>query len=303
MSKILILGATGGGKSTSIGKIPKLNIEGLNPKETFIIGCSNKALPFAGWKRDYPRAKANIVSGVVKDITPTGNYYVSNVGSNVAELIRLINEKRTDIKNILIDDANYMMQDFYMQNALKGGYDVFKKIGLFMGKVFNAIEEVDAADKNVIMMAHFEEYKAKNSDRISFRFKTVGNMVQSYITPEGKFEIVLFADQVFDDDAPSIPVGLTTARWGALAAYGMRGTHNTKRIYGTRGNSFVAVVEFGDSVKAKSILAGGQSGDPDSPHFFDQAQDYADIRFKDVAYYREDVLKRAKESYHPGERK
>ncbi|NAS30818.1 acylase [Flavobacteriaceae bacterium R38] len=110
-------------------------------------------------------------------------------------------------------------------------------------------------------------------------------------------------DLQFDDSKPSIPVGLTTGRWGALAAYGMRSGQNTKKIYGTRGNSFVAVVEFGDKVKAKSMLAGGQSGDINSPHFNDQAQRYADIQFKDVAYYREDVEKRAEKTYHPGERK
>ena len=218
MSKILILGATGGGKSTSIGNIPELKIEGLKPSETFIIACSNKALPFGGWKRNYTRAKVNMVNKVIKDVTQTGNYYVSNTGSNVAELISVVNKNRPDIKTILIDDANYLMQDFYMANALKGGYDVFKKIGLFMGKIFNAIEEVDAKDKNVIMMAHFEEYKAKNSDRISFRFKTVGNMVQSYITPEGKFEIVLFADQLFDDDTKTVTKRFVTNYDGELPA-------------------------------------------------------------------------------------
>ena len=63
----------------------------------------------------------------------------------------------------------------------------------------------------------------------------------------------------------------------------------------------MAVVEFGDTVKAKTILAGGQSGDPDSPHFDDQAQPYADCEFKNVAYYRADVEKRAKKTYKPGE--
>ena len=107
--------------------------------------------------------------------------------------------------------------------------------------------------------------------------------------------------QAFDDSKASIPVGFASGRWGALAAYGARYTNNTKKIYGTRGNSFVAVVEFGDKVKAKSMLAGGQSGNPDSPYFNDQAQPYVDMEFKDVAYYKEDVLKRAKKTYHPGE--
>ena len=108
--------------------------------------------------------------------------------------------------------------------------------------------------------------------------------------------------QPFDDDKPSIPIGFASGRWGALAAYGARYTNNTKKIYGTRGNSFVAVVEFGEKVKAKSILAGGQSGDPDSAHFNDQAQRYADMHFKEVPFYKDDVLKRAKRTYKPGEK-
>ena len=109
--------------------------------------------------------------------------------------------------------------------------------------------------------------------------------------------------QPFDDAKPSIPIGFASGRWGALAAYGARYTNNTKKIYGTRGNSFVAVVEFGEKVKAKSILAGGQSGDPNSPHFNDQAQRYADMQFKEVSFYKADVLKNAKETYKPGEKR
>ncbi|MFK7785591.1 MAG: penicillin acylase family protein, partial [Crocinitomicaceae bacterium] len=90
-------------------------------------------------------------------------------------------------------------------------------------------------------------------------------------------------------------------RWGALASYGVRRGDNTKRHYGVAGNSFVAVVEFGKKVQAKTLLAGGQSGDPNSVHFSDQATPYVQGQFKTVAYYREDVMKRAQRSYHPGE--
>jgi acyl-homoserine lactone acylase PvdQ len=108
-------------------------------------------------------------------------------------------------------------------------------------------------------------------------------------------------DLPFDDDQPSLPIGMASGAWGALASYGARRGPDTKRIYGRSGNSFVAVVEFGDRVKAKTMLAGGQSGDPSSPHFDDQAQRYADVEFKDAAYYREDVDARAVRSYHPGD--
>ena len=109
--------------------------------------------------------------------------------------------------------------------------------------------------------------------------------------------------QKFDDNKPSIPVGFASGRWGALAAYGVSYTNpEAKKIYGTRGNSFVAVVEFGEKVKAKSMLAGGQSGNINSIHFNDQAQRYVDMQFKDVPYYKEDVIKVAEETYSPGKR-
>lgn len=108
--------------------------------------------------------------------------------------------------------------------------------------------------------------------------------------------------QPFNDELPSTPVGYASGRWGALASYGARRGEGTKRIYGTSGNSFVAVVEFGDRVKAKSMLAGGQSSDPTSPHFDDQVEPYINRQFKDVPFYREDVEKRVEERYKPGER-
>ena len=106
--------------------------------------------------------------------------------------------------------------------------------------------------------------------------------------------------QIFNDSLASLPVGMASGSWGALASFGTRRGKNTKRQYGVAGNSFVAVVEFGAKVKAKSMLAGGQSGDPSSPHFDDQAQRYVDGIFKDVSYYREDVMKEAESIYHPG---
>ncbi|RAI87921.1 acylase [Algoriphagus yeomjeoni] len=110
-------------------------------------------------------------------------------------------------------------------------------------------------------------------------------------------------DLPFDDEKEYTPVGMASGTWGALAAFGARTYPGTKRLYGYRGNSFVAAVEFGEKVKAKSILAGGQSSDPNSPHFYDQTQGYVDGEFKDVAFYREDVEARMEERYVPGKRK
>lgn len=107
--------------------------------------------------------------------------------------------------------------------------------------------------------------------------------------------------QPFDDAQPSLPVPYASGNWGALAAYGQSSKSSTKRIYGERGNSFVAAVEFGPRIKAKSLLAGGQSGDPRSPHFRDQAAMNARGEFKDVLFYPEDVARHLERRYRPGE--
>jgi acyl-homoserine lactone acylase PvdQ len=103
--------------------------------------------------------------------------------------------------------------------------------------------------------------------------------------------------QPFDDSKPSIAIAYPSSFWGSLAAFGSRAYPGTKKWYGTRGNSFVAVVEFGEKVKAKSVLAGGNSGDPSSPHFTDQAEMYRKGEFKDVLFYREDIEKNAERTY------
>jgi len=108
-------------------------------------------------------------------------------------------------------------------------------------------------------------------------------------------------DQQYDDSKPSWPVAFTSAHWGSLASFGMVAKQKTKRIYGDRGNSFVAAVEFGPRVRAKSILAGGQSGNPASRHFADQAEMYARGEFKDVLFYKEDIQKALERQYHPGQ--
>ncbi|MEQ1911383.1 MAG: penicillin acylase family protein [Vicinamibacterales bacterium] len=107
--------------------------------------------------------------------------------------------------------------------------------------------------------------------------------------------------QPFDDTKPSLPVGFTSARWGSLASFGAQASNGSKKLYGTTGNSFLAVVEFGDRVKARAITAGGQSGDPASKHFNDQAARYASGDLRDVYFYPDELQGHTERSYHPGE--
>ncbi|MEO7310816.1 MAG: penicillin acylase family protein [Chitinophagaceae bacterium] len=108
------------------------------------------------------------------------------------------------------------------------------------------------------------------------------------------------AQDRFEDAQPSMPVGFTSALWGQLPSYNSKYYPNTNKRYGVSGNSFICAVEFGKRIKARSLLAGGESGDPTSKHFSDQAEMYTQGRFKEVLFYKEDVLKHIERKYHPG---
>jgi acyl-homoserine-lactone acylase len=105
--------------------------------------------------------------------------------------------------------------------------------------------------------------------------------------------------QPFDDAQPSLPVGFAPSQWGALASFVSTKPRKTKKIYGSEGNSFVAAVDFGPIIHAKAIMSGGESGDPASPHFTDQALMFTQGRFRDVLFYPEDVRAHAERSYQP----
>lgn len=103
----------------------------------------------------------------------------------------------------------------------------------------------------------------------------------------------------FDDSKPSIPVPFTYSRWGSLASFSAKPYPNTKKWYGTSGNSFVAVVEFGPRIHARAVTAGGESGDPASPHFNDQAARYATGDLREVYFYREQLKGHTERRYRP----
>ena len=106
----------------------------------------------------------------------------------------------------------------------------------------------------------------------------------------------------FDDAAPSIPVPFTSAQWGSLASFGARTYPGTRRMYGSSGNSFVAVVEFGARVRALAVTAGGESGHPGSKHFGDQAARYAGGDLREVYFHRSQLAGHTERTYRPGRR-
>ncbi len=105
----------------------------------------------------------------------------------------------------------------------------------------------------------------------------------------------------FDDAAASIPVGFVAGTWGSLAACYSAPGPNTKKRYCRSGNSFVAVVQFGTRVRAVAVTAGGESGDPHSPHFDDQAERYVTGNLRPVYFYPDELAGHIERTYHPGE--
>ena len=181
-------------------------------------------------------------------------------------------------------------------------------IANYWGRSLMRIIRNEAGEKQINIYTYMEEYAA-DIDRISALKEAIDILDNDFGTWEVPWGDVnryqrISSDivQPFNDDLPSLPVEFVSGRWGALASYGSRQYEDTRKWYGTSGNSFVALVEFGDSIIAKSILTGGQSSDVNSPHFDDQALMYTNGEFKDVAFYTEDVEKRAEETYHPGKR-
>ena len=203
--KILVLAKSGFGKTTSYCGREKLGIKGLNPKETYVIQCIGRGVPNKDFvlagpvKVDPLKHKIIDVNAIasgnrvqVDTIDGLDRFYV------VAEIIEKV-AATSKYVNIVIDDFNYLSQDFYMANAMKGGWDTPKQIGFGMGLVFNAMKKVPET-KNIICCAHYEEYKDKNGDSISYKFKTTGKMVDDYITPEGNFDIILFGKQTYNSE-------------------------------------------------------------------------------------------------------
>ena len=192
MAKILVLAKSGFGKTTSYCGREKLGIQGLDPKETYVIQCIGRAIP----NRNFTLTK----SAEIKDLATGNRVQIDTVTGQerfkrVADILNAL--KNSPFKNIVIDDFNYLSQDYYMANAMKGGWDTPKQIGYGMGLIFDAFRGFPE-DKNIICLAHYEEYRDKNSDSLSYRFKSIGNMVDGYITPEGKFDIILFGKASFD---------------------------------------------------------------------------------------------------------
>jgi hypothetical protein len=165
----LILGESGTGKSTSI--------RNLDPKETFIINVCNKPLPFRGYKSQY---KA-LTSWEDKE----GNYYASNDHTKIIRCMKMIDKERPEIKNLIIDDFQYIMCAEFMNRIMERGFDKFSEIGQH---AYMIIEMLTALrnDLNCFVLTHSEA-----NDQGKMKIKTIGRLIDDKVTLEGRFTLVL----------------------------------------------------------------------------------------------------------------
>lgn len=166
---VLIIGESGTGKSTSI--------RNLNPKETFIINICNKPLPFRGYKSNY------------KTITGwddrEGNYYASNDYAKIIKCLQIIDKQRPEIKNIIIDDFQYVMCAEFMDRVTERGYDKFSEIAQHAYKIIDVLPGL-REDLNCFVLSHSEA-----NEHGKMKVKTIGKLLDEKVVLEGRFTTVL----------------------------------------------------------------------------------------------------------------
>ena len=177
MSAVAIVGKSGTGKSTSLGKIPELGIQGLDPKTTVVINVSGKDLPFRGWMKIY--------SG---SVSQGGNYIETSDADVISKAIKYISDSRPEIKDIVVDDGQFIMSFEFMRRAKENGYGKFADIGVNMAKILESARNT-RKDLKVYFLWHPEEDKD-----LGFKMMTVGKMVNDYLSLEGLFSVVLYTN-------------------------------------------------------------------------------------------------------------
>ena len=193
MAKILILAPSGFGKTTSWAGREKLGIKGLDPKETYAIQCIGRGVPNPNYKL--------CPSNEIKDMAKGNRVQVDSVTGldrfkRVADLLDAL--RKSPYKNIVIDDFNYLMQDYFMNNAMKGGWNTPKEIGFGIGLIFDAMKGYPE-NKHIYVCAHYEKTN-DNDGTVTYQMKTPGKMVNEYCTPQGKFDIILYGKQTYNEE-------------------------------------------------------------------------------------------------------
>jgi len=195
-SSILVIGKSGVGKSTALFPNKELDIKGLNPEETFIINISKKALPFPGWKKKYTLFTAD---------NPKGNILFSDSSKTILQCMKHVNEKRLEIKNIVIEDTNLSSSKTFFDRAGEGGFEMWNSIGQNLGNIV-LFKDKFREDLNSIYIFHTSDSET-SSGKVETSVKTVGKLVDNYLDIPSKFTIVLHSTKEFN------PITDKNERW------------------------------------------------------------------------------------------
>lgn len=178
-----IVGETGSGKSTSL--------RNLNPEHTFIINVSGKPLPLKGWKKRYKPLTQ------VADKKFEGNLYNTSNVDKISQVLKLINATMPQIRQVIIDDSQYLMAFEAMDRAAEKGYEKFTQMAQhFYSVLKEAMLMRD--DLKVFILAHSDNV----GDALNpvYKIKTLGKMIDNMITVEGLFTYVLFTTKIKNDE-------------------------------------------------------------------------------------------------------
>lgn len=177
---VLVIGKSGAGKSTSGKNLP--------PKETFWIKCTNKELPFKGGEGNYKE--------MTKD-NPTGNCLVTSDSDRIIKALKHVSTNMPEIKNIILDDYQYIMGFEFMGRVKDKGFDKFNDIAVHAFNIINTIKNELRDDLFIAVLTHSEENVVAGEEKVSL--KTIGKMLNEKITLEGMFTVVLHAKKKMNE--------------------------------------------------------------------------------------------------------
>jgi acyl-homoserine-lactone acylase len=297
----------------------------LNPPNGWVFNTNDwpysAAGPYSPKQADYPRymdmagenprgVHATLVLQDKKDFTPSSligaafDSYLPAFGQLIPPLLDAYDRTPDS------DPAKARLKE---QIALLRGWDrrwaadsTATSLAVFWGETLWNHVAADAKAAHVTVYDYIAQ-RTSSAQKLAALAEASDRLAQDFgdwKTPWGEINRFQRLDdriaQTFHDDKPSSPVPFASAQWGSLASFGAKRYPGTKKYYGSSGNSFLAVVEFGDKVRARAVTAGGESGDPSSAHFADQAGRYASGDLREVYFYPDQLKGHTERTYHPG---
>lgn len=196
---IAIVGESGTGKSTSL--------RNLNPEETFIISTTGKPLPFRAWKKKYIPIK-------IEGKNVSGNYYVSSKWDQILKILQIIDKMMPQIKQVIIDDFQYVLSYEFVDRATEVGYTKFSELAQHAMEILRYSEKM-REDCKMIFLTHSENV----GDNVNPKFviKTVGKLLSEKVTLEGLFTYIFFT-KVSEGDSGRMEYKLITNNDGTCVA-------------------------------------------------------------------------------------